>query len=374
MIKILFFIPGLSGGGAEKVLCNLVNNMDQSKFDITVQTVDYYNPDKYLVPGIHYKSIFYSKSRFMKKILNLWYRFCTEVGLTYPLYIKGEYNIEVAYLECGATKVMSASTNKNAIKLAWVHCDIKKRALIVKKSGPYYKKFDKVVCVSNEAKKSFDEIFGECAKSVVLYNIIDDDEILYKINEKEKLNWNSEDKHLLTVGRLSYEKGCDRMIKVCKMLKDAGYKFKMHFLGDGPEKTVLQDQVNKLNLKEYVMFEGVSTNPYLYMKESDIIVIPSRTEALSTVAIESLILGKPVVTTPCAGMKELFGNSVYALVTEDTIDSLYVGIRNMLDSVKLREKYAMLAKKRSKVFKKSNLIKQTENFFVNQLNRKNIDE
>lgn len=364
MIKILFFIPDLSGGGAEKVLCNLVNNLDLSKFDITVQTVKYYEPTNYLKAGIHYKSIFHCRSRIAEKILNLWYRFCTEIKLTYPLYIKDDYDIEVAYLECGATKVMAASKNIKAVKLAWVHCDVKKKGLTAESVGKYYTKFDKVVCVSKEAKKSFDEAFGQLVGSTVLYNVIDESDIFAKANSVCDIQWDSDVIHLLTVGRLNYEKGFDRLIEVGKMLKDKGYHFKIHLVGDGIEKEKLQYQVKESKLSAYVQFEGYLENPYPYMKQADIIVIPSRTEALSTVAIEALVLGKPVVTTPCAGMNELFGCSEYGIVTEDSTEGLYLGISKLMDSSELQNKYALLAMDRGKMFMKKSVISDTENFFA----------
>ena len=197
MIKILFFIPGLSEGGAEKVLCNLVNNMDQSKFDITVQTVEAYDSSKYLQAGIKYKSIFHSKNGLLKKLSNIWYRVCAELKWLYPLYIKDDYDIEVAYLECGATKVMSSSTNTNAAKIAWVHCDLQKKGLTDAKTGTYYSKYDKVVCVSEDVKKSFDQVYGAKADSVVLYTVIDEDEILKKANEKVELPAIKANKNLL---------------------------------------------------------------------------------------------------------------------------------------------------------------------------------
>ena len=120
MIKILFFIPGLSEGGAEKVLRSLVNNMDQSEFDITVHTIAEEQPEKYLVPGIHYKAINRCKNPLFRKIFQYWIRLCAELKVLYPLYIKDDYDIEVAYLETAATKIIAQSTNKNAKKLAWV--------------------------------------------------------------------------------------------------------------------------------------------------------------------------------------------------------------------------------------------------------------
>ena len=120
MIKILFLIETLNAGGAEKVLRDLVNHMDQSKFDITAQTVWPCDASKYLVPGIRYKSMYASES----KANHLRYRVEAESGLAYRLHVKDDYDIECAYLEMGPTKVLSASTNKKAKKLAWVHCDL----------------------------------------------------------------------------------------------------------------------------------------------------------------------------------------------------------------------------------------------------------
>ena len=88
MIKILFFIPGLSEGGAEKVLCNLVNNMDQTKFDITVQTIDKYDSRKFLADGIHYKAINRCKTMLGKKFFSYWFRLCAELKLAYQFFIK----------------------------------------------------------------------------------------------------------------------------------------------------------------------------------------------------------------------------------------------------------------------------------------------
>ena len=116
-IRILFFIPGLSEGGAEKVLRNLVNNMDQSKFDITVQTLDPYDPGQYLAPGIHYKAINRRKTGWGRKLFSYWFRLCAEFKLAYRFFVKGDYDIEVAYLETIATKIIAQSVNRKAVKL-----------------------------------------------------------------------------------------------------------------------------------------------------------------------------------------------------------------------------------------------------------------
>ena len=367
MIKILFFIPRLSEGGAEKVLQNLVNNMDQSKFDITVQTVDDCDHKKYLSDGIHYKSINRCKTKFGKKLMNYWYRFCTEFKLTYQLYIKDDYDIEVAYLECGATKVMSASTNKNALKLAWVHCDLQKKGITDDRYGRYYSEFDKVVCVSQDVKKSFDKLFGEYAESVVLYNVIDEDEILKKASDTVEWNCKPEQKKLLAVGRLSKEKNYSYLIETCGKLRDKGYRFYLNILGDGPERENLIQQINALNLQNVIELKGFTDNPYPWINSADIILCSSLYEGLSTIVLESLILGKPVVSTPCGGMKELLGDSDYGLITDDTEDGLYKGIRTIIDSPELEKKYADAARNRGYDFYKEKVITETEDFFMSRL-------
>lgn len=369
MISILFFIPRLSAGGAEKVLCNLVNNMDLTKFDITVQTLFRCDPEKYLLEKIHYKYIFPECRGLINKIINLWYRICTEIKLTYPLYVKGDYDIEVAYLECDATKVMAGSTNDKARKIAWVHCDVRNKGLTLENVGMYYKLYDRVICVSKAAQKSFNEVFSECIEAEMLYNVIDETEIIEKSKVPFDENWQSNSFHILVVGRLSFEKGVDRLIDVCKRLKSDGCSFKIHLLGDGPMRENLQDEVKTLNLSDYIEFEGFTDNPYRYMSKADLILIPSRSEALSTVVIESLILGKAIVTTLCPGMEELLGNSEYGVIVENSDEGIYKGVKLMIENREIANAYSKKASVRGKDFYKHNMISKIENFFKEEVEK-----
>ena len=99
-------------------------------------------------------------------------------------------------------------------------------------------------------------------------------------------------------------------------------------------------------------------------------VVPSRFEGFSTVVTEALILGKPVVTTPCSGMRELLGDSEYGLITEDSVEGIYSGIRRMLDEPGQMERYAQTAAQRGKDFSKEMVLKQTKRFFQSELEKK----
>ena len=178
MIRVLFFTDKL-GGGAEVVLRNLVDRMDQSKFHITVQTVWPYEEGRHLEQGIEYKSVYRRKTKFTEKL----FRAEAAAGLVYPLHIKDDYDIECAYLEAAPTKIIASSTNRKAKKLAWEHCDLLKAvsdtAAFAEKTAPWYAAFDHVVCVSETVKNSFDTIFSNQFDSIVLYNVVDDYAIMF---------------------------------------------------------------------------------------------------------------------------------------------------------------------------------------------------
>lgn len=370
MIKILFFIPGLSEGGAEKVLRTLVNHMDQTKFDITVQTIDKEDPSKYLVEGIHYKAINTCKSKIGKKLFSYWFRFCAEFKLAYPLYIKDDYDIEVAYLECCATKILSSSTNKKAKKLAWVHCDLTKKDGFVQnvdRIKKYYTQYDNVIYVSDEVKQSYESLFGTSPEAVVLYNVNDDKEIILKSKEFSVPKENTNIPRIVSVGRLTYQKSFDRLIEVCKQLKERNYLFETLILGEGEDRENLKKMIIEYGLQDHVKLIGFVENPYPYIASADIMVCTSRYEGFSTVMTESLILGKAIVTTPCAGMKELLGDSEYGVITEDHVEGIFTGISQLLNSIEKKEFYEKAAQYRGREFSCEELVAKTENFFINSL-------
>ena len=309
MKKILFFIDDLAGGGAEKVLRTLVNNMDQSKFQITVHTINAADPEGLLVPGIRYKAINRCKTPLGKKLFSYWIRLCAELKWLYPLYIKDDYDIEVAYLECGPTKIIAGSTNKKAKKIAWVHCDLEKKENLssqFEKMKQQYQTFDRIVCVSQNVKDSFVRLFGSKPDAVVLYNVNDEKEIIAKTAEFPVIK--AAGVNLVASGRLTPQKSFDRLLQACTLLKQNSYDFHLRILGEGSERQKLESLIRELHLVDSVTLMGFQSNPYPYVDAADLVVCSSVYEGLSTVITEALILGKPVVTTPCTVCRSFWGN------------------------------------------------------------------
>ena len=364
MIKILFFIDTtLASGGAEKVLRELVNNMDQSKFDITVCTLWKEEAEKYLAPGVRYRYIFAKRSKLNKNL----FRLESALGLTYRLHMAGDYDIEVAYLECGPTKILAGSGNKKAKKVAWVHCDLAKMTSDVEgfiaKAKTWYARFDHVVCVSRHTLQRFREMFPAHTASSVIYNTVDDIQIRSLAFEPLPAAWKPRKTTFATIGRMYPQKGYDRLLEAHRRLIEEGFDYDLWILGDGPDRPMHEKFIAEHDLGDSVHLLGFQKNPYPFIWAADCIVCSSYYEGFSTVVTESLILGRPVVTTPCSGMDELLGDNEFGLITGDSTEGIYQGLKQMLDSPELRTHYAQKAQIRGRDFSKEHLVKQTEEFF-----------
>lgn len=364
--KILFFINTLSVGGAERVLVDTVNNMDKGKYNITVQTVlDGGEFSGNLCSYIEYKSIIKVKNAFLKKLFAYVLSFLIPPRIVHRLFVGNKYDYECAYLEGVPTKIIAASGNKNSKKYAWIHTDICNNLNIDKVFGSVneqierYKKYDKIICVSEGVKDYFTKLCGDFDNASVVYNVINDEKIKALAEEA----YSEEGLKIVTVGRLEEQKGYDRLLRVHKRLINEGFKYKLIFVGDGSKLGKLQAFVKENNLAEYTEFAGYCDNPYKYMEAADFLVSSSRVEGFSTAVCESLILGKPIVATDCCGTKEILGDSEFGLVVENNEDAMYEGIKRMLSDENLRLEYSNKALGCAERFLLVNRIRDLEKLF-----------
>ncbi len=389
MKKVLFVIHTLQVGGAERALINVLRHIDKSKYDITLLSiVDDGRLIKELecIDGIKYKYIFkaYLKKfrenkhsklyRISKKIMNLvWqiylYKMKYHAKELYEKNIDEKYDIEIAFLEGKVAKFVSQSPNKKSKKIAWIHTDITNATaeglsqvfINLEEEKKCYRKFNQIVCVSDEVKNKFTEKTGIKKNIVVQVNPINSKEIRKRAKEEITRPLNRNGLIVCTVGRLVKEKGYDRLLEVHKRLISEGIIHTLWIVGEGREKDKLQEFINRNKLKNTVNLIGYTQNPYKFVKNSNIFVCSSRIEGLSTALIEATILEKAIITTNCPGTKEIFGeNTNAALVVKNDTDSLYEGMKELLTNKKLMQELKKNIKNRSKIFETENTVKQIE--------------
>ena len=363
MIKILFFIERLSYngviGGAEKVLITLVNNMDSRKYDITVQTVFLDSFSSLLKEHIHYKYCYRNTNR----ITTALYRAEAELGIAYRCHIKSDYDIEVAFLEYGTTKFIAASTNEKAKKAAWVHCDlniaVKDKERFVRKTERLYRNYNQIVCVSEQCRKSFREIFDGRFAPIVLHNVIDDEEIKRKAAEHLPDYVRKNKTVLCSVGRFTAQKNHLRLLRACKLLRSEGYDFELWLIGNGILRTEIETYINDNGLEGTVKLFGFQANPYPFMRVADLLVCSSDYEGYSTFITEGVILQKRILTTDCSGMSEILDRYSAGRIVANNDEAFFDGL---IEYFQNHEEIPSYEFDRT-AFSTRELVKENESFF-----------
>lgn len=387
MKKILFVANTLQIGGAEKILFNILKNIDKNKYDITVLALVNYGVlvneikkiegVKYIggydgilkktelqPSSVTYKAEKWIMQRKLRKYTNILKKSETK---TYKTFVKDEYDVEIAFLEGRVSKFVSKSTNPKSKKIAWIHTDInndrdiKENFFDIEDEINCFKKFDKIVCVSEMVKEKFMEKTGIVENVQVQLNPIDSNNILELSKESIQFNRKNGEPILCAVGRLEPVKGYDRLLEIHKKLLEQSIRHQLWFVGDGSEMENMKNYIRKNNLEDSVTMWGYQKNPYKFIKNADIYVCSSYFEGLSSTVIEATFLEKIIVTTDCPGMEEILGkNNENAMIVKNDTEALLEGLKEILTNEGLRKKYKNNISRRRDLFNLENTMKKIE--------------
>lgn len=346
--RVLFLIESLAGGGAEKVLATLVRHIDTSRFDVTVCTIS--GGGRYVQEvqnEVNYTSVLKDASEY-RGLAKLWYVLKYKliyqwlpIRLVYSLFVPKGYDVEVAFVEGFVTKLLAASSNRKAQKIAWVHVDLIQRPwpielgvfMNMEEERAAYNKFDKVVCVS----KSVEEIMRHnynLNNTVTIYNPLDRDKIFAQGQLQSPVDVDRNKFNIVSVGRYTKQKGYDLLLPHIAKIREHHPNVHLWLIGEGTERSYLEQQALDLGISENVTFTGFLKNPYALMSKMNLFVCSSRAEGFSLVIAESMILGVPVISMNCSGPNELIGNNEYGILC-DTYEQLEVEISAAIEWKKI---------------------------------------
>lgn len=338
--RILFIIESFILGGAERVLVDIVNHLDQNKFEIAVFSIfkrsvyRNYNTeiDNPFKEHIHYKWLINNGNQLLYRVFSF---FLVRIpSLLYGLLVRDNYDVVVAFYE-GAPTAFVANANIKGKKIAWLHTstDLSQKgksyeALMLQ--NHYYSTFSGIIAVSEGVKEDFVHLFPlQKDKVKIIHNPIDMDSILRRSEQK------IDAQHpgcplFVSVGRMTPAKGYDRYLRVINKLVKEGYRFEVWILGGG-DRTEYESFCHNNGLNN-VKFLGNQSNPYPYMKLADWIVVPSLIEGLSTVVMEGIALSKPILATECPGMKELLSDYIVGRIVSNNETSIMDGLLQIITS------------------------------------------
>lgn len=359
--RILFIIPSLNDGGAEKVLIDILRRMDYNKYSIDL-LLDYRTgnlvedvPEEVNMFYIHKTFTIYDRIRqkVMRMLkLNLIYHNWFLIPKMKKKIKNRKYNTIVSFLEGPALYFHSKMMKYGNKHVTWVHCDLMKHHW-TKEACSYrgnmeeriYNMMDRIVYVSGEAKEALNKMYCIKKEQTVLYNPIDSEEINRKAREKEVKKIKPT---LCTVCRLVPVKNIGLLLKAVKKIKDDGVDTETWIVGDGYMMKELKSQAESLNIKDNVKFLGFMKNPYPYMKAADIYISTSESEGFSLTVCEALCLGKPVISTKTTAGTEILNNGEYGLLADHDEESVYRCIKCLLENKEKMNKYAEISLSRAK--------------------------
>ncbi|MFV0560944.1 MAG: glycosyltransferase [Enterococcus sp.] len=347
MQRVLFLIPTLKGGGAEKILVDLVKQLKKETFVIEVRTLFHEGPyfeelQELVTVSWCFPKQFRGNSHVMKIL---------SPQMLYRLAIPETYDLIVSFLEGPSTRILAGCPDDKIKKIAWVHNEFHSLKELgaayrtVKELSECYAKMDQVVFVSQTAQQAFHEILP-VEQSCVLYNPLDFDKCETKSQMRlSSSHFDKKGTRLITIGRLAYQKGYDRLLNSLNRLISEGITdFSLQILGEGEEAQTLKATCEKLGLDPYVEFVGFVDNPYAFLAASDLFVAPSRYEGYSTVITEATVLGVPVLATNCSGMEEILKTTGW--ITENDEVSFYQKLKEILQKPEKIDEMRLLTKQR----------------------------
>ena len=355
-------------GGTEKALLTMLNEIDDSKYDITLLMLEEYGGFLNEIPSFvkvkyvdEYKSIkpFVNeppKILIKRLIKNEEYliglstllnysisKITNNISYYYKYILKNvkkideEYDLAVAYagpMDFITYFVLNKIKAKK--KVQWIHFDITKIGFNKKFAKRNYKKFDKIFVVSEEGKEKLINLIPALNNKIeAFFNIISCNLIENMSKNEKSFDDLFDGVRILTVGRLSKEKGQELTINVLARLKNQGYKVRWYCIGDGPEKDNYRNRIKRLDIENDYILLGSKLNPYPFMKDCDIYVQPSKHEGYCITLGEARCFDNPIVTTNFTGANEQIKNEITGLVCDISEQGIYQAIKRLLDNKEL---------------------------------------
>lgn len=361
--KILFVITDLRGGGAEKILVNILNKLSPEKFDLHLLTIfkeGIYR--KSLKPYIRQKWIFNRPFKGYSRLALLF-----SPKLLFKRFINDEYDIIVSFLEGFPSRIVAGCENKNTKLISWIHLELYKSTIgyefrNAEEASKLYQKFDKICCVAETVKQCFQACVKIPDEKIeTIYNPLEIKELedLSATTPYSKTNR----LRLVTVGRLNPQKGYDRLLRVASRLQKDDLNFELHILGTGPMEHFLNNYVVDNHLEDRIVFHGFRENPYPFIRFADAFVCSSLREGYSTVVTESVLLETPVITVNCSGMREILGES--GIIVDNNENALYLTLKEILLNQERLSLLKDITVRRAKILKERNSYQAIEELLYN---------
>jgi glycosyltransferase involved in cell wall biosynthesis len=359
--KIVIVTRRMIMGGIEKALISMVKSIPKDKYEITVLVMGMGGELADEIPNhVKVECLYGYENTAIEKVWNrikkgslirgfkiAWYTLLikyTKNEFNHELFyskmismIESEYDLAIAYYTPSSFPVVFVTNNiKAKSKIAWIHTDVSQIETELRPFYRFYEKYDKIFCVSKNAMKKFNDLFPDLKeKTSVFYNLIDKEQMDLMAETDKGFCDQFDGIRILTVGRLSLEKGQDIIPEVLMKLKSQGKKIRWYCIGDGLGRPLLESLIKEYGLEEQLILLGTKRNPYKYIRQCDIYVQPSRQEGYCISLAEARAFNKPIVTTDFVGAREQIEDGQNGLIVNFDENEIYTAIKTLISNKNL---------------------------------------
>ena len=360
-MKLLFYIDGIGGGGAERVIANLANGFAQRGEKVVLVT-SFPRKNEYEISG---RVVRYNLEQEQPKARKFLRKNVRQVWRLRQICKKEKFDIAVSFMEGPNFRLIAATFF------------LKVKTIISLRSDPsheYIQMFHKIIantiysladaCVfqTEDARKFFSTTIKK--KSTIILNPIADP----FFNEMQP----TKEKKIVSVGRLDIVKNYKLLINAFSEIEKEYPDYKLVIYGDGEEKENLLSLISELHLEDKVSLPGRVCDVVQKLATASLFILSSEFEGLPNSLMEAMAMGLPVIATdcPCGGPRLLLqGGKCGILVPVDDRKSMIGAIKFYLDNKNEMEKYAMLARKRAEDFREENIYNTWDGLFRDLLER-----
>lgn len=361
MTKTLILVPFLGGGGTEYALLNILNHFfrenNHSNETVNLHLFVIFRGGKLdskfeSIKSDNFHVSYLTKNVYLYKLIGLIIRYKTGAQLLSKLFFRKAYDVGICFQESKWSTIIAYSDYFNK-KVTWFHSVVNTNPGFIKvltnkkRKYRYTKKinqFNKIVFVSLTAKEAFELEFGAFKESIVIYNLLNTNEIKSKALIKLDNCFNSNDTYkILMVGNLLEVKNYLFALDVFQLLNERKLKFEVAILGDGILRNKIELVIKEKKLMGKVFLKGFVMNPYPYYSEADLYFSCSLSEARPTACIDAIILEKPYLIPDIPAFREI--NELYAggaLYSEGSVESCVENYLKLYSLTKVDKKESAL--------------------------------